>query len=59
MGVAAELGDQAAGGGRADGESFSQVVCGDRSLVLLPVQYVLCACPVQEVLPPGLVLPGR
>ncbi|MBL7490720.1 hypothetical protein I6A60_07570 [Frankia sp. AgB1.9] len=59
MGVAAELRDQAPGRGRADGEPLSQVFGRDRSLVLLPVQDVLSARPMQKVLPPGLVLPGR
>ena len=53
MCVGAELCDEVAGGACADVKSFAQGFCGDWSLVLLPVEHVFGACPVQQVLPSG------
>jgi hypothetical protein len=53
MRVGAELCDEVAGGACADVKSFAQGFCGDWSLVLLPVEHVFGACPVQQVLPSG------
>ncbi len=51
VGVGAQLGDQAACGAGADFQPLAQRFRGDRSLMLLLMQHVLGAGPVQQVLP--------
>jgi hypothetical protein len=51
VGIGAELGDQAEAGTSGDSEPLAQRFRGDRVLVVLPVQHVLGAGPVKQVLP--------